>query len=133
MSTRKNCVPSEPIVRAAVEQLLRPALKQVAKEGRIDLQATVFVMGEKEVVAQCDLEENVHGNCSVRGQIRLNFRETSDCDRFIVYAEAIFDNPRSANGFSGFSLKGQIWCNEQIKSKRTGWTIRYNVWDWAGW
>lgn len=133
MSTRKNVVPSDSILQAAVEQLLQPALKQVAKEAGVTLCATVSVMGETNEIAQFEMDEGSPTDSKVQGKIRLSFRATFDHARFLVHAEAIFDQPRPAHGFSGFSLKGHVTCNGQIVAKRTGWTIRYNVWNWTGW
>jgi hypothetical protein len=130
---QKDIMPPEKVLEAAVDQILRPILKQISTDTKHGFFATVSVMQGSKEANRFDLEHESITQSKISGEIRLRFRPTFNPSRFLVRAEAIFKKPCLANGFSGFMVKGQVIHDRHIIAKRSAWTIRYNVWEWTGW
>lgn len=129
MNTSPDLAPSDAVLKAVIEQILRPTMEQISRDAGIELAASVSIWNNATEVCRFSME---HGSSEAKtaGEIRLRFRTTFNPKRLLLRAEAIFDNPRLASGFSGFTLKGQITINGQVNAERKAWTVRYNVWDW---
>ena len=128
---KKEILPDIPVIKAVIEQVLTPTIKQFEKELGESLPACLAVLCGEIHVYDCKLIHKQEDS-KIKGEIHLFFRETYGGDQIRFFCESIFSNISNQSGFSGFKVKGNI-NKHTLHLKRTGFTIQYNVFEWKGW
>ena len=127
---KNETVPNSNVIEEMVRDIVRPTLETIAKDMGGHLNISISVMeGASEATKASQLFAGANQLPPLCGNVRLRFREVSS-ERLLMHCETLFVREQAVNNCSGFYLKAEMLKNV---SKRTAWTIRYGLWDWAGW
>ena len=123
-------LPQSEIVDLILGRGIKPILKEIAADLDEPLPC-ILTLCRGELIGPRVLIAD--GSGASKGEIRLRVRKTFRKTRLLFFAEAIFRNVAVKSGFSGFSVKGTVSIEKETQVSITGWTVRYNVWEWTGW
>lgn len=131
MTNRAEMLPDRSIVDQFTDEVLRPKLVEISKElsRRFELDMAV-IQGDTVVLRLDRLSVGSEKQDPLHGECRLRFREAFG-NRILIFCEVLFDRNEAVHNCSGFSLRGDWKAETAIK--RTGYTVRYSVWEWTGW
>jgi len=135
MTRRKDIRIEKVVWRAVLQSAVLPILKRVELEFSCKLKTIAMLDVNGLLGPRTDLitAQSDGSSISIRGELRLKFRQTFDDGIKRFQFESIYEDS-GLDGFSGFSGEGTITCaDEDVDVQLTSWTVRRNVWDWMGW
>ncbi|MEJ2611278.1 MAG: hypothetical protein P8179_14640 [Candidatus Thiodiazotropha sp.] len=115
-------------VRVISEKMVLPLLKEMEKEVFQKVSIHVFIINDGHKIEV--LSRDTDGNSSGSAEVRLLLKEGVFPNQFRFNGECITSNFANKVGFSGFSMKGNVFIDKddvEVLSR----TNRYNVWEWG--
>lgn len=127
-------IPSQIALTAVIEQVLRPHVESLVKQGFPGLEATLSIWKSGECVASSSVTLPDQGKEFVPAEIRCEFRRTFNPERSLFMMQAMLEEPLPKSGFSGFKIKGELGeAFASCVAKPTGVVGHYNVQAWSRW
>lgn len=130
MSQIKEIPFSAPVAELFIEKVLKPTLAQMSKDAGRSICLHLQVVRGQDAEVELGAVEVGDGGARIRGIAHLRFRD--GFRRVMAQADVVFDRDTAIADCSGFQLSGEI-LPDLVSAKRTGWTVRYGVWDFMGW
>jgi hypothetical protein len=139
---KPEIVPEEKVALAVRDQVLCDLLRRLVEELRHSLDSEVYVYKHGERVRRLEPVEShlepsqTDSVTSVLhpGETRVHFRKTGDAERYLFFADAVFERDPRSPTFSGFTVRGDVrTVGEAAIARFNTWSVTREDRTWSKW